>query len=385
MVIVSLLVLAGLVGAWLARGALARAWAARAPSLGRRGAALHGCVLRVRAAPQLSRRTSGRRRSRWTWRSSTRSTAARRSRRTIPGSPARTSTTTTSGTTSSRCSSEVHRRRPRGRATTSGWPLVFALCATAVFAVAARALCGCPDADGCARRVRRSLAGLLAVGFALVLGNAGRRDAARPRRGADRRLRLVVALTCDRRHRQRVPCLQLPARRPARARAGDAVRAPRRGPRAPARAERPQNRAAGKRPEGVARRGGRARARRSRARLAVRNQQPRLPDGHPARGGRASCSRRRAARRRSACAGRSCGGQPGSPARCCSSCPSTSRTTRRRGGSRFSASTTRSRGWPGISSSSTRSRSGWRRLPSGAGCATPAASSSGGSSPPCSS
>ncbi len=108
----------------------------------------------------------------------------------------------------------------------------------------------------------------------------------------NRDLRLVGALARHRGNRQRVPVLQLPPRRPARTRDGHTVRTRLRRLRDPARAVRPSDRRT-RRP--VAAAGRRARARRTCARLAVRDEQLRLPDGVPDRGGRAGAVGARAA------------------------------------------------------------------------------------------
>ena len=70
----------------------------------------------------------------------------------------------------------------------------------------------------------------------LLLGNLAGGSSCSTSTAALGRLRLVVAVARDRRHGERVPVLQLPPRRPARPRDGDAVRARRRRLRAAARA-----------------------------------------------------------------------------------------------------------------------------------------------------
>ena len=151
-------------------------------------------------------------------------------------------------------------------------PLFYALSATAVFAVASALYLALRPTPGRAApvggpaRTRR--------------GGTGRR-AGQPRRllraprvaATALALRLVDALARDRRDGERVPVLQLPAGRPARAHAGRPLHAP--GPRLrdPARPRRAATAPQGRRP---ARGAGRAPARRARPGVALRDQQPRL-------------------------------------------------------------------------------------------------------------
>ena len=127
------------------------------------------------------------------------------------------------------------------------------------------------------RRAARSpvLVGLTAAAFATAVGNIAGGLQLLDERGPPGQLRLVGAVARDRRHRERVPVLQLPARRPARARDGDAVRTRRRRVRRPAR----RPRAARLEPTRWRRPAAELLLAGARARLAVRDEQLRLPDG----------------------------------------------------------------------------------------------------------
>ena len=147
---------------------------------------------------------------------------------------------------------------------------LFGLAAAAVFTVAGTLWATARGDRGAVR------AGLAGVALVLVAGQPRGRAPADRRRRAAARLRLVRRLARDPGHDHGVPVVLVPARRSARARAGDPVHAARAGVRAPGRARR----AAPGRPRPRAARG---RRRGARDRLPLRGQLVVLPgDGGPA-------------------------------------------------------------------------------------------------------